>query len=192
MNPYYYKVKLPVYPVVREFAVDDLCKNNHQVIDPRSDVTTEFINWFELMGLYWISGGYFYTPALSRWSPHIDGHTLTDFCKINWCSGGGKNSAKWYTPKENFKLVPEVPRSVNSKYFMISPDQVDLAYETVHAENCLFNAGRIHSFDSGQNAQHVVSVVLGRKKTNKVIIWDEALEVFADYIVDSNVPVKRT
>lgn len=185
MNPYYCKIQLPVYPVVREFAVADLAKIGHARIDLEHDVNPEFIKWCELMGLYWIVGGYFYTPALGDWSPHIDGHVMMDFCKVNWCSGGGKNSMKWYTPKENFELIPktEVPRSVNSKYSMINPDQIDLAYETVHAENCLINAGRIHSFDSGPNAQHVVSLVLGRKKTNKVVMWDEISEVFADYII---------
>lgn len=171
-------------PVTREFSVEDPTKIGHARIDLNSDADPEFLSWCDSLGLYWIVGGYFYTPAMCDWSPHIDGHVMMDFCKVNWCTGGGQNSMKWYTPKENFELVPktQVPRSVDSKYSMIDPDQIELAYQTVHAENCLINAGRIHSFDSGSCAQHVVSIVLGRKKTNKVVMWHEVLEVFADYI----------
>lgn len=171
--------------------MDDHLKIGFGRIHPEEDVNPEFAKWCEFMGLYWISGGYFYAPdpALSSdwFPPHIDGHSIMDWCKANWCLGGGKNSMKWYTPKENFELVPKTSlKSVATRHSMIDPDQIELAYETVHDENCLINAGRIHSFHSSSNPQHIVSVVLGRKKTNKVIMWDEIPEVFGDYIVQSD------
>lgn len=185
MNSYHCKIQLPIM-LEHNVVIEDTTKSSYARFDPKQNINQEFVDWYESLDLYWVVGGYFYTPANWNWPPHIDGKTLIDWCKINWRTGGEGSSMKWYTPKENFELIAktEIPRSVtDSTYSTISLDQVEVAYETVHAENCLINAGRIHSFDSGPTAQHITSVVLGRKKTGRVIMWEEIPEVFDKYIV---------
>lgn len=186
MNNYSHKLDLPV-PLIHPVTPSDEGRAFYSRFDLKKDVNPEFIEWYEQLGLTWIIGGYFFTPANGRWPPHLDGKTLGDWCKINWRTGGPGTKVTWFEPLEGFELKHmdsmKESTTTNTNYSLIDRNMITPVYSTEHPECCMFNGGRIHEFYSGDTRQDIISIVLGNKD-NKVLHWDEAYEVFKKFIIE--------
>lgn len=194
MPTYCYKLNLPnikdllVNQWTREQNLNppDISKNFYKRFDVNLHISQNFLNWIDSLGLFYSVGGYFYVPQNGNVLPHVDGPELLDFCKINFRTGGPGSIIRWYKDVPTSKLVQGtlLPGSVNLKdnYSYIKAEDLIEIDSMEHPEFCIHNAGKIHSFDAGPSPQHIISIILGSKKTHKKLTWEQAEKVFEDYI----------
>jgi hypothetical protein len=186
-NIYCHKLNLPVQ-INHGIEPIDYSKEFFMRFEPELHIGQELYEWLSTLGLRYITGGYFYTPANSSWIPHVDGQQLIDFCKINWRIGAPGSIIRWYNPLPDFELTPgeNLPGSVspNTNYSTVDASKLTEVYTIEHPDVCLFNPGRIHSFTAGPCAQHVVSIVIGPKDSDMRLFWEQGVKVFKNFIVE--------
>jgi hypothetical protein len=194
MDTYCYKLNLPNNTAlsVDRWAQEqnlnpiDLSKNFYKRFDVNLHISQSFLDWLDSLGLFYSLGGYFYVPQNGKVLPHVDGQELLDFCKINFRTGGPGSVIRWYKDVPKSKLIHAAlfPGSVNLKdnYCYVRSEDLTEISSMEHPEFCIHNAGKIHSFDAGSSPQHIVSIIVGSKDTHKKLTWDQAKEVFKDYI----------
>ena len=199
-----YKLKLPSgldtgLPLINDHGIVpvDYSKTFYHRIETPALFNQRLFDWLDLLNLCYIASGYMYVPENGSVMPHVDSRLFfnqqkfVDFCKINWRIGGPGSMAKWYDSLPGFKLIPQdkLPESILSdsenlnNFCLPEVDTIEESYSIEHPELCLLNPGRVHSFDAGPHAQHIVSVAIGMKNSASVLKWNEGIKIFKNYIV---------
>lgn len=131
-------------------------------------------------------GSYFYLPPNKSFPPHID-DKFTDWVKINFLLNGNGGSVRWWKNLDN-------STSLQNKS-MVTGTVTHGSYETfeqcklkeidnhVHPTVCLFNGGKIHSFEAGDCVQELFSVIL-TLQTGRHIPWSVGKKLFADFLCE--------
>jgi hypothetical protein len=204
MVTYCYKLRLPPIldiglPLINDHGIVpvDYSKTFYYRIETPTLFNQQLFDWLDSLNLCYIASGYIYVPENGSVPPHVDSRLFfnqqkfVDFCKINWRIGGSGSMAKLYDSLPGFKLIPQdsLPESVTSDGYQTHTnvclpevDTFEEAYSVEHPETCLLNPGRIHSFDAGPYAQHIVSVAIGIKNTSSVLPWHQGIKIFKKYI----------
>ena len=158
----------------------------------------QLFDWLDSLNLCYITAGYMYVPENGSVLPHVDSRLFfnqqkfVDFCKINWRIGGPGSMAKWYDSLPGFELTSQdmLPESITTgnqthTNFCLPVDinKFEVSFSMEHPEICLLNPGRLHSFDAGPYAQHIISVAVGIKNTSSVLRWNQGIKIFKNYIV---------
>jgi hypothetical protein len=204
MVKYCYKLKLPSgldtgLPLINDHGIVpvDYSKTFYHRIETPALFNQWLFDWLDSLNLCYIASGYIYVPENGSVPPHVDSRLyfnqqkFVDFCKINWRIGGPGSMAKWYDSLPGFKLIARdtLPDSVTTDdqtHTNVCVPEVNTfkeAYSVEHPELCLLNPGRVHSFDAGPHAQHIVSVAIGMKNSASVLQWNEGIKIFKNYIV---------
>ena len=176
----------------------DYSKTFYNRFETPSVFRQELFDWLDSLNLYYLTAGYAYVPANGSILPHVDSRLyfrhqkFVDFCKINWRIGGPGSVVKWYDTLPGFELItqPQLPDTVTTNgeaypnvCLPADINKFQVSFSIEHPEICLLNPGRLHSFDAGPYAQHIISVAVGIKNTNSVLPWNQGIKIFKKYIV---------
>lgn len=151
------------------------------IVDPK------FINFLDNLDLKIKIGRlYIYLPNHAS-SCHID---ITNFedqaTSLNFAFNDIGTIFNWYNLKKNF--VPNISSSVTkTPYLKFEKEMCDTILTTEiqhkHGQPFLINTGYIHSYVVGDTNRFTYSYFLRKKSNNNFLQWDDAVEIFKNYIV---------
>lgn len=123
-----------------------------------------------------------YTEPGGKVPVHVDGPELDDHVKINKTWGPKEGVIRWWSPKEYF--THQLDNSYNQTLVAREEDS-EFLYEVNTNHTSLINVGKFHStYNPTNQGRWTLSFIPGKKNTNENVSWDEALEIYKDYIVE--------
>lgn len=147
-----------------------------------SQMNKDFLEFIESLGLFVHFGEYFYTAPNTCLRPHTDTIEITDVVKLNWMRGGSDSAMEWYKLKPN-KTLQKSKTKINSTFSGSRIEDVDLVYSASVGTPSLVNVGQIHGVVNFNEPRHVVCAVLGKRRFDLRLEWDEAIKIFQKYVV---------
>ena len=137
----------------------------------------------------------FYTPSKKSLPIHLDTDEIDNHVKLNISYGPPEGATRWWKPL-NFNLEKEKEKIArysgeelmglanshhNYKPIMLKEEECELVYDANTNTPSLVNAGIFHSsYNPTDEGRWTLSFVIG--KNNKYLCWDDAIEIFKDYI----------
>jgi hypothetical protein len=179
MNRYHHRLNIPVI-FQPEFPVN----NNSAIFSySKSQINKELINWLSDMsvGIKHCEVFYLSPESQSNHIIHLDGELFDDHVKLNFAYCETEELMNWFIPKENAVLISK-KTPIDTKYIEADKDQCILVHRAIIGQPSLINAGQLHSVSDVKSPRYCFSFVLSKIKTNKYLTWDDAVEIFKDYI----------
>lgn len=139
----------------------------------------------------------FFTSAGGIIDIHSDSYLppgQSDVCKLNFTWGPKNSVTRWYKIKHPKFLIKDcgIYKEQREEQFMTDEfkgihramrDHVDQIYEAVIDRPSILNVGQLHdTFNPGPEERWTLSFLL--EKNKKIITFDQAMEIFQDYIVE--------
>lgn len=156
----------------------------------------KMLSFLNKLGLDLLNIEVFYTPSKKSLPIHIDTDEIDNHVKLNISYGPTEGATRWWKPlnlnleKEREKMDSgykgeNLKGLENSHYkhksIMLKEEECELIYDANTNTPSLVNAGVFHSsYNPADEGRWTLSFVLG--KNNKYLYWDDAMEVFKDYI----------
>ena len=170
----------------------------HQDIPYHKD--GKMINFLAKLGLNILNTEVFYTPGSKSLPIHIDNSELDNHVKINISYGPPEGATRWWKPlnfdhkkeyNEQFddKLDEEGKKDLiglkdtylQHRSIRLEEEECELLYEANTDKPSLVNVGAFHSsYNPTDEGRWTLCFVIG--KNNKYLYWDDAMEIFKDYI----------
>ena len=170
----------------------------HQDIPYHKD--GKMINFLAKLGLNILNTEVFYTPGSKSLPIHIDNTELDNHVKINISYGPPEGATRWWKPlnfdhkkeyNEQFddKLDEEGKKDLiglkdtylQHRSIRLEEEECELLYEANTDKPSLVNVGAFHSsYNPTDEGRWTLCFVIG--KNNKYLYWDDAMEIFKDYI----------
>lgn len=118
-----------------------------------------------------------YTPPHSNLPIHSDSMPIDNHVKLNISWGDSEKAAtRWWLPKDRTKTFTSFPINNNR-------DEYDLIYKAQTNFPCLINVGQLHdSYNPSNEGRWTLSHILAHHN-NSLLQWDEAMEIYKDYII---------
>ncbi len=129
----------------------------------------------------------FYTAPNNLLSWHTDmGPVAKDFIKINFVWGSDDHSMEWGEPiavNKNYELSPT---QAGTTYVHFKKEEVQFTASYKLTSPTIVNVGRPHRVinNSLTNGRWCVCLIPGIKGRPDRIMFDEALEIFSEYVKD--------
>ena len=154
------------------------------------DVTnyTDFDAWLNIFGCNLFMGEVFYTPPYGKIPIHTDHSSYTNHVKINMSWGPEEGVTQWWksdiirresTYNNGGKDIGEVN---NIQHIWSNEDNCELLYEANTNLPSLVNVGILHGTNNPTpEGRWTLSFI--PQKDEQYIHWDDALEIFKDYLV---------
>lgn len=179
-NPYCYNLNLPI-EFLTTFVEDDSVF--HTAFDTNL-VNSEFKDWLAEHDLYIIgSCERFLLDPNHRASLliHIDNPDSENHVKINYVFCDTPHTSVWYKLKPG-KELNFSKTSIGTNYAWAAEEDCDPVFSTTIGKPSMFNAKVLHGVLPVTSRRVTFSMTLAKISTGKLISWDEAEEIFKDYI----------
>lgn len=192
MNRYCIDLNLPNFPktsvkkfINEQFSIPENKRfhwQNSTSLELEPILTTEFLSWLKSMKINVYRIELFQTGINSTSDWHSDMYPLKEFAKLNWVYEEGVSYFEYGKIPENFQ-PKELSNRLNTPYCPF-PKNTELAYRTNLKGPALINAGIPHRVCNMKNTvRWAISIIPFHSDTNTRVLWDDALEIFKDYIV---------
>lgn len=122
------------------------------------------------------SPGYSHHLAL-----HLDGHEFDDHVKINFVLNNNGSKMRWWKVKDPALLKKEIT-VVKTHYYYAAEEDCDLVAEAELDRPALVNAGQLHSIHSVVNENRYAFSFMIMRADGSRLLWDDAVELFKDYL----------
>jgi hypothetical protein len=147
----------------------------------KKDMNVEIVTWIHSLGLYIVTGEYFYTPPNTTLEPHSDSPFINDVVKLNWMRGGEGSVMEWFKLKDGATLKTNTTVIGTQYSFAPREDLIKVHTATIGTPS-LVNVGQIHAIQNKEHPRYVSCIVLGNLSTRNRLMWDEALDIFGPYV----------
>jgi len=160
-----------------------------QPSNPGLGYDLNFCSWLNSIGLE-IEFLRLFTNAPNHvYARHVDKMDLNDQTTVlNFPFNDDGTKFSWYNLAENGILEKKL-NSNNVPTYFFKPEHCEeiLNLEIQHEYNqpILINAGYIHSVCVGNTDRYCFSYVLKRKNQKNILQWDDAMDIFAPYMIQS-------
>jgi hypothetical protein len=206
-NIYHRYLDLPfTYPKPERFNQGS---DQYTALLDQEKVYQPFKEWISSFGLS-ISNvleGFYTPPNGGRVPLHADTSMMpgeNDICKLNFTWGSLDSTTQWYRIKDISKIKKHyinddiankkfhdagIVPDIDISYVLFADwDDAELMYETVIDRPSLLNISQLHSTFNPSPTEHRWTLCFTLLKDDKALSFDEALEIFKDYIIneDSN------
>jgi hypothetical protein len=159
----------------------------HIIFNPlESFISQEILDFYDSLGLTTSFAECFYTPP-NRFTPiHRDApRRPPNLTKMNWCYGGKGSTMNWY--KEKSTSVENIARRNSSvtfhEYTLYKKEELTQLHSQPISSPSLVQVGIPHNITNLEEPRIVVSTFLFWKKNNDFLKFEEAIEVFKDYLL---------
>lgn len=185
-----------------EIAKHPLCQTQPEVmkhldINPYRDPQID--KWFESLGLICRHSEVFWTPAGASLPVHADEVTLDDHVKINLTFGPEEGKIRWWQSNKT-QVVTDIETAKTMltdldnntaddfsdrehKNVLANREDCTLVYEANTNRPSLVNVGQLHDTYSPPTEGRWTLCFVPGIPDKGVVYWDEALEIFKDYII---------
>lgn len=125
----------------------------------------------------------FYTLPGKKIPIHVDTDVIDNHCKLNFVYGAVESLMQWWEPKnKNMQLTYQLT-SIGTKYLLFDSKDCNLVWESQVGCPSLINAGQPHSVINCTDQSRVtLSLVLYDSRKQQLLDWDDAVEIFKNYI----------
>lgn len=154
----------------------------YHITYPRENIV-ELEQWVDQFGLrigfsevFKKYPGYNYPNAL-----HLDGYEFNNHVKLNFIINPGKSTMAWWRIKPG-RQYKDLTTVVGTGYYWAQKEDCDLVVEENLIKPALVNAGMLHSIENIDTERICFSFMLKYKNNNQKLLWDQAMEIFKDYI----------
>lgn len=178
MNNYYKHLNLPFE---NKLSLVDMqqahIKLDRQLIDPA------FVAWLDSLDIV-IGFSEIFKKQPGEDFPHslhLDGDVFDDHVKINFVVNPGSSVMRWWRLKPG-KEHQKKTTIVGTSYLWAYRDDCDLVAESKLLRPALVNGGQLHNVEQVDTVRLCYSFMLLHKKTHNRLLWNEAVEIFKDYI----------
>ncbi len=181
-NPYHYYLDLPVKFIPNPVDMTGL----YHTIYPIDRLNQEFKEWFWKLDLIVGHGEQFLLEPGSRdfHIIHTDGFGKIPIVKLNYVYCDTPHLMNWYKTKPGVRL-DEKTSPANTPYGECDPNDCDLVYSAQCGRPSLVNVMELHDVSKVTSRRECYSFVLFHKRNPpNDVTWDEATEIFQDYIVE--------
>ena len=187
MNIYHRYMSIPIViePLSYFNEVGDVMKHEY-IYDTSSFLLS---NWLNTIGLSLYMGEVFYTPPRSKISIHTDHSSFTNHVKINKTWGPEEGVTQWWksdiirkesTYNNGGGIIGE---NNMVQHIWANEDDCELLYEANTNRPSLVNVGVLHGTNNPTSeGRWTLSFV--PQKDDQYIHWDDALNIFKDYLED--------
>jgi hypothetical protein len=175
----------PVFPTDTNFIDQMHGPSKHIGRYDMSMVNNEFKEWLATLNLniryseiFHLVPGKYVEHAI-----HIDGTEFDRHVKLNFVYCDSPSYMNWYTLKKRKSLSSRLtPAGTN--FLSAHDDDVDLVYSVQVGKPSLVNVGVLHNISTGiQTPRCCFSFLIGYIDSNSIVTWDNAIEIFKDYII---------
>lgn len=142
----------------------------------------EIIKLFNGLGLTIFLVEVFYRTPNSSGNIHSDLDKPGDYSKLNWIFGGEGSIMNWYNTNSNYVSASTNTTAIKSYALYYKDAEVDLIHTQVVGQPSLVQVGIPHKVINSNLERLCVSVVFRYTDTNIRPTFNEALELFKDYI----------
>lgn len=181
-HPYHYYLDIPVkfnpHPIDME--------GGHHRLYPLDRIEPQFNEWFLERGVRIGHGEQFELDpsGIQKHIIHTDDFGESPIVKLNYVYCDTPHLMNWY------KLKPEVNLSTayspaGTPYGVCDPAECDLVYSAQVGTPSLVNVMALHDVSAVTSNRVCYSLVLIHSHKPVKLTWDEATEIFQDYIVGS-------
>jgi len=184
MRSYELKLKLPV-----EFISYDLGEFSsfRELKLDKNSINQEFKDFLASLNLYIDYAKYFYSTPHQRYMNHRDimdnqYGKITHNVKINFVTGGVGSEMIWYKLKPGKDVVFKMNYQNQPVCAYNDEDLIEVHRATIGSPS-LLDAYEIHTLQNANEARKCWSITLNSTITNQRISWDEAVEIFKDYLI---------
>jgi len=175
---YYRYLNLPfenkLHPVVMQ---QHHIKLDRQLIDPN------FITWLDNLNVS-IGFSEVFQKSPGEQSPHslhLYGEVFDDHVKINFVVNPGSSVMRWWRLKPDKKHQKKTT-IVGTSYLWAEREDCNLVDESQLLQPALVNGGQLHNVEQVDTIRLCYSFMLLNKKTMTRILWNDAMEIFKDYV----------
>ncbi len=179
MDTLYRPLKFPVSFIKQYFNKAKYSSARHQFVD-RTEISNEYIDFISSLGLELDHAEVFFSVPNVYYPVHRDQHDLTDFPKINFVYGGFGSTMNWYSIKPGMDGTTSYTK-INTAFVGYTLDEVELLFQKELNSPSLVQAGVPHNVTTPSNPRWCISTVY--KKNNKLLTWDQAIEIFDPYLL---------
>jgi hypothetical protein len=180
LNRYHHRINIPVPFVFPTYQVPDPRSRFHRRFD-KKDMNVEIVTWIHSLGLYIVTGEYFYTPPNETLEPHSDSPFINDVVKLNWMKGGEGSDMEWFQLKEGAMLRTNTT-VINTQYSFAPREDLIKVHSATIGTPSLVNVGQIHGIQNKDRPRFVACLVIAKNATRSRVTWDEALDIFGPYV----------
>jgi len=180
MQNLYLPLKFPVNFFKTEFPKSEYVQHR-QVLFDKSYISPDYVDLVNSLGLSLTHAEVFYSKPNIYYPIHQDQHTMTDFPKINFITGGVDSEMHWYKPKLHGKALFT---TVQTKYLKYEPNEVELIHSTKLPPISLVQAAVPHNVTTNKVRWCVSTVYTHNsgKRKGKLLTWDEMATILRDYV----------
>lgn len=178
MNNYYKYLKLPF-----ENKLPSVAMHQHHIKLERQLIDTNFIAWLNSLDVV-IGFSEVFQKLPGEQQPeslHVDGEEFDDHVKINFIVNPGSSVMRWWKIKPGKEYQKKVT-IVGTSYLWAYKNDCDLVAESSLLQPALVNAGQLHNVEQVDTTRLCYSFMLINKKTQKRLLWNDAMEIFKDYV----------
>jgi len=181
INQFHYRLEIPV-----KFEPRNLKKFTMEHTYYDSELIDQDIkDWLAISDIYisWSECFILDPNRRSSWDIHID-NALTDSeqIKMNFVYCDTTSSMNWFKLKEGRKTLLATT-SIGSKYYRAEDADCDLVYSAEIGKPSIVNASILHTISPVTSIRHCYSFSMCRISTNQFLTWNDATEIFGDFIV---------
>ena len=185
MKTYAFKLNLPVEFI--PYNINNLPKVKGEYILEKNLINQEFTDFLESLKLSIDYGRYFYSIPHLRYIPHIDNTVaqqglISDNVKINFVAGGAGSEMIWYSLKPGKSHYHYTNTQGNLCFGYRDEDLIEEHRASIGWPS-LIDADSIHTLQNADEDRKCWSFTLKSTITKKRISWDDAIEIFKDYII---------
>jgi hypothetical protein len=183
MQSLYRPLNLPVLIYKDPFPLKNYL-DRHSFFDS-NNINTDYIDFLTDLNLKLNHAEVFFSTPKKYYIIHKDQHDKDDFPKINFIINGVGSIMNWYKPKNNY-VGDKSKTSISTNYIGYKLDEVDLLFQKEIVSPCLVQAGVPHNVTTN-HPRWCISTVYQFKsgeKKNKVLTWNDCLDVFKDFILN--------
>ena len=144
----------------------------------------ELIEIFDSLGLrITYSESFFRTTMNSKiYAVHKDAPGSNDAAKINWVFGGEDSLMDWYRPIRNSTTDTNSIAENGIEYAAFDLKDVELVHQQRVGCPSIIQSGIPHGVTLGKRPRHCIAIFVKYKNSKEYISFDEALEIFKDFI----------
>jgi hypothetical protein len=185
MRNYEFKIKLPVEFI--PYNLNNLPTAKGEYTLEKNLINPGFTNFLESLNLSIDYVKYFYSVPHQRYAPHTDIKAadrgiITNLVKLNFVSGGAGSEMIWYSLKSG-KSHYHYNNTQNVLCVGYRDEDLIEEHRASIGWPSLIDAQTIHTLQNADEDRKCWSFTLQNKTTKKRISWDDAIEIFKDYIV---------
>ncbi len=189
MNPFFQDLKLDISIKCSQDLLESRFKLNpyqyfHITFDDENQIwlSENFEIWLRQFGLYIQRLEIFHTQPNKITGWHIDMNPPQDWIKINWIYETGISHMEWADLEIDTPLISKIS-TAGTSYVQFEPNVIRPICRHSFKGPTLINSGKPHRIDNNKMTDRwCLSVIPWYINNRRRVLWQDALEIFKDYI----------